>query len=225
MTTQQKIFLIEDDFGLADPLKFFFEGNGFSVIHTGDGAFAIPLYEKENPDIILLDIELPNKNGYEIISEIRKKDVVTPVIFITGTELTDESITKGYALGAFNYFRKPIIPQMLLELIKNLLQVSNGAKKYSLAGYEIILHSQHLQINNNTLILREKEAAILKLLLEKMKTPVKREDIIERVWKGLPFSLDNTLDVSVSRLKKALSSFPHIRIKSIYGVGYMLTDK
>lgn len=225
MIKQQKILFIEDDLTFAIPLKSFFEKNDFDVIHTNDGAFAIPLYETEHPDIILLDIDLPNKNGFEIIAEIREANLAIPVIFMTGTELSDESVAKGYSLGAFNYFKKPVLPQVLLELVKNLLQIHKGEKKYFIGGYDIAIQAQHLQINGNTIILREKEAAILEILFERKGRLVNRNEIIDKVWKIQKQQTDNTLDVAIFRLKKALLPFPHIQIINVYGSGYMLAEK
>ena len=127
-----RVLLVEDDLGLATALKDFFEDNGFYVIHTDDGGKAIGLFQKELPDIVVLDIILPNKTGFDIIEEIREVNIDVPVLLMTGTEVEDEKQIKGYELGAINYMKKPVIPQILLAQIRNLLSIPKDPNFFKL---------------------------------------------------------------------------------------------
>lgn len=127
-----KILLVEDDVVLATVLKeFFMTDELFAVSHAADGEEAISLYNEEHPHLIVLDVVLPKKSGFEVIAEIRAKDYLIPILMMTGTELEPKSIIKGYELGAFNYIMKPVLPQALLAQIKTLLHLSYGTEKYT----------------------------------------------------------------------------------------------
>lgn len=219
---KNKILLIEDDLGLALPLKEFLEDNGLLVIHTADGNESIPLYKKERPGLILLDIMLPNKNGFEIISEIRQIDDSTPVILVTGTEFNPESEIKGYELGAINYMKKPILPQAILALAKNLLLLPEDLKQYKLGKYLIRVHSQYVEINDGKHRLREKDAAVLNILLDRKNLIVPRKTILKRVWLDDSPEKNNILDSSILRLRRLFEAYEDIQIRTVYGNGYIM---
>lgn len=221
-----KILLIEDDYSLSDVLRDFFEDNDIHVTHVDDGALAIPAFQQEKPGLVILDIVLPNKSGFEIIESIRNLDNDTPVILMTGTEFDVESEVKGYTLGAINYMKKPVLPQVLLAQALNLLSVPKDLKRFVIGGLTISIANQELYMNNQTTIkLHEKEEKLLLLLLQNVGVATSRETILVTVWGHHDGRLNNSLDRTILSLRKKMSSYPQINIETIYGVGYKLEIK
>ncbi|MCD7972831.1 MAG: response regulator transcription factor [Candidatus Azobacteroides sp.] len=221
---RNKILMVEDDPEVALPLKEFFEDNGLEVFHTEDGAESLALFEVTSPALVLLDIVLPNKNGFDIIKDIRKKDLSVPIILMTGSEIDSESEIKGYELSAINYIKKPVLPQALLALVKNLLSLPKDLKKFEAGGYSIMLHNTYLEINGAKIKLRDKDEQILRKLLEKKGTLVERDEFLIEIWGDNEYTFHNRLDVGINRLRKKLTDFMNIRIRSLYGRGYLLEE-
>ncbi len=222
---RNKILLIEDDWGLADPLKDFFEDNGLEVLHTTTGDEGLSLYRKQSPDLIVLDIVLPRKNGFEIISEIRNTDPKTPIILMTGTEVSPESQIKGYQLGAISYMQKPILPQAMLSLIQNILSLRTDLKQFRFEGHRIRIHSQAVEIDAETYTLRDKDAILLELLLRRENQIVARSALLKQIWYDDHPDKNNLLDGAILRIRRVLSRYPAIQIKTVYGEGYILEAK
>lgn len=221
-TMQNKILIVEDDTILANTLKDYFEDNGLKVYHADNGNTALNLYNKKQPHLVLLDIVLPGKDGFEVISEIRKINLDIPVILMTGSELDANSQIKGYQLGTLNYMTKPILPQALLALIKNLLTLSPEVKFYKLNKYCIRIQSQSLKINNNKIQMREKDAILLAFLLDRVNQIVPRKLILQQIWLDDNPEKNNMLDGTILRLRGFLRPYEDIQIKTIYGSGYLL---
>lgn len=221
MKMSNEILIVEDDLLLGDTLKDFFECNGLSVHWTKDGEAGLKYYTENHPDLILLDVILPGINGLEVIAEIRKTNTIIPIILMTGTEFDEKSQIKGYQLGAVNYLKKPILPQVILAQILNLIQPTT-VNKYSFKNLEISINNQLLSINNVEIQLREKEEQLLVFFLNNCNRIQSRNDILFCLWKENLPNRNNQLDSLISRLKKTLKPFHEISIKKIYGMGYGL---
>lgn len=219
---RNKILLIEDDSGLAVPLKEYFEDNGLKVHHTATGGNALSLYHREIPDLILLDIILPEKNGFEVITEIRNIDPDIPIILMTGTVFNPESEIKGYQSGALNYIRKPILPPAVLALIQQILKVPKSLKQFSFENCRIRIHDQMVEINSEKYNIREKDALLLALLLNRANQIIPRVSILRQIWHDDQVKNNNLLDGAILRLRSIFRAYPSIRIKTIYGNGYMI---
>lgn len=219
---RSKILLVEDDTTLAETLKDFFEEEGIDVALTHDGSTAMTLYRQHRPDLILSDVALPNKDGFEIIKEIREIDKEIPVILMTGSEIDTNSQIKGYESGAINYILKPIVPQVLLAQVIALLH-TNKTKTYQIKDYTISLNKQLLKVNDQQIILRDKDSRILEVLLENLDSVTDRKIILFSVWGDDHPRNNNFLDKAMYRLKNTLRIFPDIQIKSVYANGYILT--
>ena len=218
------ILLVEDDVVLGQTLKDFFEYNDFSVLWAQDGNKAIEMFEESSPAIILLDVVVPHKNGLEIAAEIRKSNRIVPIIFMTGTALSEKDHIDGYNLHAVNYLEKPVVPQIVLAQIKSILQPVS-INKFSLTNHTIQIDNQLLTIDNKQFELRDKEIEVLALLLVNVNRVVKRKEIMSAVWKHNPPRLNNLLDTAISNIKKVLKQFPDLQIRTIYGSGYRLEEK
>ena len=219
------ILLVEDDELLGQTLKDFFEYNDFSVLWAQDGNKAIEMYEESSPAIILLDVVVPNKNGIEIATEIRKSNRIVPIIFMTGTALSEKDHIDGYNLRAVNYLEKPVVPQIVLAQIKSLLEPPLIVREYNLKNITVKIDNQLLTIDNKEFKLRCKEIEVLDLLLDNVNRVIKRKEIMSAVWKHNSPRLNNLLDTAISNIKKVVEQFPNIEIRTIYGSGYILEEK
>jgi len=217
-----KILIVEDDAGLALPLKDFFEDNDFEVLHVISGEEAVEVYGSVRPSIVLLDIILPGISGFEVMEKIREMDNSIPIIMMTGTESDADSQMKGYGLGAVNYIQKPVIPRVLLAQIKSLLNPPD-VKRYILGDYNITIRNRELSINNSVCTLKEKDIHVLSTLLRRQNEKVSRRELLLSVWKEEDSRLENLLDSSISRIKRVLKKYPNISIKSVYGEGYIIS--
>jgi|AGTN01.2.fsa_nt_gi Response regulators consisting of a CheY-like receiver domain and a winged-helix DNA-binding domain len=216
------ILLVEDDEQLGQILKDFFEDNGFSVIWTKDGESAIQLFKEMHPRLILLDVILPQKDGFEVASEIRICNSRVPIIFMTGTALDAETYIAAYRSHyATNYLEKPINPQIVLAQIKSLLSPLS-MKSYDICNHTIKIDHQDLIIDSNEIRLRTKEIEVFSLLLDNLNVAIDRDEIIKTVWKNDDIRNNNILNISISRIKKNLKNVPFIKIETIYGSGYKL---
>lgn len=218
---RNKILLIEDDLGLAIPLKDFFEDNGLEVNVATTGEAGLTFYAKNKPDLILLDIILPDKNGFDIITTIRDKDLLTPAILMTGTEFTESNQIRAYELGSLNFMPKPILPQAVLALIQHILTLPKELKKYNIGSCEIQIHSQSVMINSRKYKVREKDSTLLLFLLERKNQIVSRRTLLKQIWLDDHPKYDNLLDGAILRLRRLFIDQPDIKIKSVYGAGYI----
>ena len=216
-----KILMVEDDKSLALPLKDFFEDNGFKVIHVVSGEEAVEVYGRERPSVVLLDVKLPGIDGFEVFEKIREMDNSIPVIMMTGTEYDEDSQKRGYDLRAVNYMPKPVFPHALLAQINSLLNPPE-TKKFLLGSYRIVIQNNELSINGEIFNLKDKDIQVLSILLQRQNEEVSRQDLLSTVWGDNDVSLNNVLDSSISRIKKALNKYPDIELKTVYGKGYTL---
>ena len=216
-----KILIVEDDKYLALPLKDFFEDNDFEVIHVVSGEEAVEVYGKERPSIVLLDVQLPGINGFEVLEKIQKMDNSIPVIMMTDKKYDEGSQKRGYDLRAVNYMPKPVFPKILLSQISNLLNPPE-TMRYILGSYHITIQNNELSINNEIYILRDKDTQVLSVLLQNQKTTVPREALLRSVWKSDDVHLENHLDSAISRIKKVFNKYPDIIIGNTYSKGYSI---
>jgi len=219
---KNRILLVEDDDVLGETLKDFFEANGLSVAWAQDGNTGLKLFNSFKPQLILVDVILPEKNGFEVITEIRMTNPTIPVIFMTGTQYDANDQIKGYNLGAVNYLRKPVEPQVVLAQIDYLLS-QTSILRFKFELLDIIIDNQLITINGTQVILREKESKLLLFLLKNQHKVISREDILQFIWGDNSYNLNNILDSTISHLKKSLSVFPALKIVSVYGNGYKLS--
>jgi len=221
---KKDIVLVEDDLMLGQVLTDYLQCNNLSVSWATNGATGLKYCKELQPKLIILDVLLPDINGLELLYELRKTNSSVPVIFMTGTEFSVESQVKAYNLGAINYLKKPVIPEVLLAQINQLIQ-SDGLKNYQFGETTIRIDKQLLTINNTILKLREKEVQLLMFLLDNDNRIVSRNEILKHLWCEDHPKRNSQLDSLISRLKKELAEIPNIKIEAIYGVGYTVILK
>ena len=133
-----KVFYVEDELFLAKIVKESLESRGYEVIMESDGAKALDGFKKAKPDICVLDIMLPNKDGFAIADEIRELDEAVPIIFLTAKTQT-EDVVKGFTLGGNDYIRKPFSMEELIVRIQNLLRNKNEEGSQKITGNNITI--------------------------------------------------------------------------------------
>lgn len=220
-----KILMIEDDFTIADSVCSHLKRWGFETKYAEDFRNVIPIFREFEPDLILLDINLPYFNGFHWCSEIRRLST-TPIIFLSSVS-DNMNIVMAMNMGGDEYVEKPFDINVLTAKIQALLR-----RTYSLKQQQNLLSYRELALNVNStaltckgepVSLTKNEYMILQLLMEKHGAVVSREDLMERLWGNDEFIDDNTLTVNVTRVRKKLEAAgcPDY-IKTKKGIGYIL---
>jgi len=219
-----RILIVEDDYYLSKNIKLLLEQEGYDTVIASNCALAKAAYDKEQPDLCLLDIMLPDGNGFELCEYIRKRSQV-PVLIISAKD-DEDSIVKGLELGADDYVTKPFKPKELLSRIRaNLRRVSMPGNRTVFSCEGIELHAEkHLVAKNGTpLELRKMEYQLLQCFMKHPQMVLTREALLESLWdKNGSFVEDNTLSVTMKRLREKLGETPEGEqyIITLRGIGY-----
>jgi DNA-binding response OmpR family regulator len=220
-----KILYVEDELFLGKIVRESLESRGFTVTMESDGAKVLEVFKKSNPDICVLDVMLPNKDGFTIADEIRELNETVPIIFLTAKTQT-EDVVKGFSLGGNDYVRKPFSMEELIVRIQSLLRnKSEGTTKVtgdtvSFGKYTFQLNRQVLTHGKEERKLSYRESELLKLLYENRSTVIDRKDILNLLWGNDSFFNSRNLDVYITKLRSYLKDDPSLEIITIKGIGY-----
>lgn len=223
--SKAKILYVEDDETLSFVTSDNLTLNGYQVEHCLDGEEAMEKFKGQYYDLCLLDVMLPKKDGFTLATEIRKKNPEIPIIFLTAKSMKEDKIT-GLKLGADDYITKPFsIEELILKIevfLRRKYVNTQTTNKYTLG--KLAFDYRNLTINNGETekTLTQREADLLKLLIENKNNVIKREEILERVWGQNDYFLGRSMDVFISRLRKYLQDDENIKIDNIHGVGFKL---
>ncbi len=225
---RSSILLVEDDpslaLGLSDSLRF----EGYRVLHTPKGIEAIDLAAKEKVDCVILDLMLPDSNGYQVCQTIRDNDPIVPILMLTARSQESDKI-RGLEAGADDYMTKPFSIGELVARIRALFRragrsVRPSQSEIKIGEIAIETGSQTLRTANETMHLSFYEVELLKFLWEREGEPVSRDEILERIW-GLEAGPNNrTVDNFIVKLRRKIEPRPErpVHILTVYGVGYKL---
>ena len=226
-----KVLLVEDERTLSGIVRDALATMDFSVELAYDGSEGLRRYFELRPDILLVDVMMPKMSGFDMVKAIRQSDKETPILFLTAKTTVDDVIT-GFNLGADDYLKKPFaIPELVVRM-KNLLGRSGGRpidqekgqESYSIGEYLFTPESVtllHKPTGEATLIPR-READILQLLCKGSGSIIPTQNILLSLWGDDDFFNARSLQVLVTRLRRALSKDPRIRIVNVRGTGYKL---
>ncbi len=218
-----KLLVIEDQKHMLEAICEILKKNKFIIDSSTDGLEGYYLALENTYDLIILDIMLPNMNGYEILKKLRLNNINTKILMLTAkTEVED--IVKGLDLGADDYLVKPFDTKELLARITAITRRSDEIIKNKNTYLDITLDFDNLELicNNNKIILTLKEAQLLQLLITKNNT-VNKEVIINKLWSYEKVVIDNNVEVYISFLRKKLKYLnSRVEIKTIRGLGYKL---
>ena len=222
MKESLKILVVDDDLDIIEILKYNLNNSGYFVKSANNGIKAIKKAKKFLPDIILMDVMMPEMSGIEACSEIRKIDQLsnTIIIFLSARS-EDYTQISAYDAGADDYISKPVKPKILIKKISNIakkIKSQNTHSKILDFGSLKINREKYLVINNkNEILLPRKEFELLFLLGSKPEKVFTREEIMNKVWGSLDIVGDRTIDVHIRKLREKIGEK---HIKTIKGVGY-----
>lgn len=219
-----KLLLVEDDVRTAGYLQKGLTESGFSVDVAYDGEDGLDKALNDDPDLIVLDVMLPGKDGWKVLSELRREGEATPVVMLTAKESVDCRI-RGLTLGADDYLVKPFAFGELLARIRSVLRRQTGSATESLSYEDLFVDpGRHKALRGRmTIDLSVKELLLLQLLLRHQGEVLSRTYIAEHVWDAAFDSDSNVIDVNIRRLRSKVDDpFPRKLIHTIRGRGYVL---
>ena len=225
-----RILLVEDEPSLIFTLRDTLESEGYLVIVSEDGEQAVGLAQEHKPDIMILDIMLPGKNGYEICQEIRSLKFTFPIIMLTAKDQELDKV-KGLDIGADDYITKPFGVKELLARIQARLRragtysSSNNIEVLQLGTTKIdLLESKAIFADGKTNELTAREIELIRYLLQAGGEPVSRDELLEKVWRYEYSTNTRTVDVHISKLRAKIENQPDEprHLITLHGVGYLL---
>jgi len=226
----QTLLIIDDDAKLIDLLTEYFQENGFQISALMEGTHALKSLKKIEPDLIILDIMLPGKNGLEVLKEIRT-EFSTPVIMLTARGDDTDRIV-GLELGADDYLPKPFNPRELLARIRAILRRQDRSTPSTedklIRSGDMVLNraARMLTIKDKPVELSTTEFNILEVLMKSPNTVLSRDQIMN-LAQGKDFmAFDRSVDIHISKLRAKIETAPSSpsRIKTVWGTGYMFVD-
>ena len=207
------ILLIEDDRPLNKAISVYFKKEKFYVLSSFSGQEALDILFQNNLDLIILDINLPDLSGFDLIEQIKIINSNIPILILSACDL-DSAILHGFNLGAEDYVTKPFNIEILHKKINVILKRNTKNTFYK---------DDHLFFDKNTskLVIDNKEIKLLSLFLENQNQIILKETIIEKIWDSNENYVDeHTLLVNISRLRNKIEDDKHHYIKTVYGLGY-----
>jgi len=223
---RRRILLVEDEPGLRRTLKDLLASSGYNVETSQDGADAQNRAETEPFDLIVLDVMLPSKSGFDVARALRKKGIRTPILMLTArTELNNK--VQGFKSGADDYLTKPFEPTELLVRIEALLRRAEaGVRKkvstFDLHGMSFDFAKARMTKNGEVVSLSERECRLLQHLIESRGEVVTRDELLQEVWGYSEAPMTRTVDVHISWLRQKLEDDPANPqyIVTVHGQGY-----
>jgi len=225
MKEKSKILYVEDDETLSFVTMDNLELNGYKVDHCPDGESAIESFYKNQYDLCILDVMLPRMDGFSLAEKIRASDPNVPILFLTAKSMKEDRL-HGLRLGADDYITKPFsIEELILKIevfLKRKFVTAPANEVFRIGKYNFDYRNLTLSLDDDKRSLTQKEADLLKMLLDHKNNVVKRSVILEKLWGEDDYFLGRSMDVFISRLRKYLGSDPTLKIDNIHGVGFKL---
>jgi len=221
-----QILVIEDDPLIRETLEYSLKGAGFDVSTAETGMQGLEkLKDSEEPDLILLDLLLPEMDGFEVCREIRKIDENVPIIMITALE-DQHSKLKGFSVGADDYITKPfsieeLIARIRANLKRTLKKTTTESSYIETGDIKLDLTRHTVEVNGKEVRLRLKEFQLLTVLASKPGVLFTRQDLAERVWGYEFYSSSRTIDVHIRRIRNKIEEHSRFSyIHTVHGLGY-----
>ena len=219
--TPAHILFVEDDVNLGFVIRDTLENVPFIVTHCTNGDDAWATFQTSRFDVCLLDVMLPQSDGFTLAQQIRAIDTQVPILFLSALANKDDRL-QGLRLGADDYLTKPFsIEELILKI--NVFLRRSTTNEHSLRT-SAILNRQNLTltINGQTQTLTHREADVIAYLLDRPNTLVRRDELLRAIWGDDDYFMGRSLDVFISRLRKRLAQDPTLRIENVHGVGFVL---
>jgi len=224
---KSRILYAEDDQTIAFLIQDSLE-NYYEINHYSDGKSALQAFNSQTFDICLLDIMMPEMNGFDLAQSIRQKNSEIPIIFISAKALKEDRI-KGLKIGADDYLIKPFsIEELILKIevfLKRSKKSESHPQKYKVGKYNFDPKNYTLQASENKITLTQRESELLLYFILHKNTVLKRQDILKAVWGDDDYFMGRSLDVFISRLRKVFADEQNIIIENLHGIGFRFSEK
>jgi DNA-binding response OmpR family regulator len=229
MATKSKVLLAEDDLSLGYVIKDNLADAGYDVVLCADGQAALDKFNKEDFDVCLLDVMMPNKDGFTVAKKIRQQSDLIPILLITAKSLEEDRI-HGFECGADDYIIKPFSMQELLLRIDVFLRRtkkmhSEKTLSFQIGKMQFSFNDLKLNMNDAEYNMTQKEAELLLFLCEHPNRILKREEVLLNVWGKDDYFLGRSMDVFITKLRKYFKADSSIQIETIHGMGFRLNAK
>jgi two-component system OmpR family response regulator len=224
-----KVLLCEDDTNLGMVLKNYLELNDYDVTLERDGRLGLAAFQREKYDICLLDVMMPNMDGFTVAEEIRDINPDVPLFFLSAKTMKDD-IIQGYKLGADDYITKPFDSEVLLHKIKAILKRNEETHReeanaeFDLGSYHFNPRLRELTVNGKVQTLSPKENELLKMLSEHKNDLLPREAALKKIWGSDTYFNGRSMDVYIAKLRKYLKEDAKLEIVNIHGNGFRLVE-
>lgn len=222
------ILLVEDDRNLGTVLKEFLTIKNYSVDHSLNGTEGENMFQKKKYDLILLDVMMPQMDGFTLAEKIRKVDNQTPIIFLTAKAMLQDKI-EGLKIGADDYITKPFSTEELLLRINAVLKrtsrsnnVVKSEENFIIGKYKFNYKSRLLTFGSKNQKLTSREAELLKLLCLNMNELLERNVALKTIWRDDNYFTGRSMDVYITRLRNYFKDDESIKITNVHGIGYKL---
>ena len=220
-----KVLLAEDDRDFGNILSQYITISGFDVALARDGKEAWEMFSKEKPDICVLDVMMPEMDGFTLGEKIKEAQPGVPLIYLTAKSLK-EDIVRGLKIGADDYITKPFDPDVLILRINNILKraYSSSNDEYKISNTVLNINNLELTCGNTREKLTLKEAQLLRYFIINKNKVLAREDILTEIWGEDDYFLGRSMDVFISRLRKYISEDKNLDIRTVRGTGFILEE-
>ncbi len=225
MSKLTTILLAEDEPALGLIIKESLETRGFQVLLCENGEIAFKSYQKQKPELLVLDVMMPKKDGFTLAKEIRMEDDTIPIIFLTAKSQTQD-VVEGFTIGGNDYLKKPFSMEELIVRINSLLnrtKLQKTSEILNIGDYTFNFPKQILQFKNDENIqLTHREAHLLFHLIKNKNAVLDRSVILNKLWGNDDFFSARSMDVFITKLRKKLNRDDSIQIINVRGFGYKL---
>jgi len=228
---KQHFLLAEDDENLGALLSTYLNSKGFQIKWVKNGEEAISYYHSFNNaiDFIILDVMMPDKDGFSVAKEIRLTDKKTPILFLTAKSMKDDKL-KGFEVGADDYLTKPFAMEELIARIQAIMRRTGDSslvkdEKLSIGTLDFDPNKSILYSKDGEKKLTTKENALLTLLVRNINEVLDRQATLRAIWGDDNYFNGRSMDVYIAKLRKLLSEDPNIEIMNIHGIGFKLIIK
>jgi DNA-binding response OmpR family regulator len=221
-----KLLVVEDDKNTRKLMETVLKKNGYSVYTAENGVVALDLLDTKHVDLIVLDIMMPGKDGYELTRELRDSDCMIPILMTTAKQLPIDK-RKGFLAGTDDYMTKPVDIEEMLLRIKALLRRSQIVSEHRLMVGEVVLDYDALSVTRGEekQTLPQKEFYLLYKLLSFPDRIFTRIQLMDEIWGLDSESTDVTVNVHINRLRKRFEDYPEFELVSVRGLGYKAVQK
>ena len=220
-----KILFADDDLKYSMLLKRFLEKEGYDVTYVGNGIMALEQFPQVKPDLVLLDINMPGLNGFEVAAQIRQTDKHVLIFFLSDRSDKADRL-QGFQLRANDYLAKPFYPEELIARIRERfafqLDETVEEETYRFGSTVFNYNTNELRTASSKVLITSRQSDILRLLALNINSAVSRDLLLESVWGSASYANSLALNVQITYLRKALKNDPTVKVESLMKKGYVL---